>query len=166
MPLPAPIFVVTKALALLICGAAAIYGMLGVLQAGSIYGGLRALWNANLWSGLVFASVVGAGLIAFPRMALSEPRPGVPRACYFWLAIAASATWPLVTRLIAFDTCLDAGGSFDSVQGQCSMSTSYPHVGIHRTHGVFIVIVAISLTLAITVFVSSKLSPKPSPSAA
>ena len=53
MPLPATTVKATKAVALLVCGAAAIYGALGVLQAASLYQGSRALWNVNLWTSLV-----------------------------------------------------------------------------------------------------------------
>jgi hypothetical protein len=166
MPLPATTVKAMKAVALFICGGAGIFGVLGVLQAASLYQGSRALWNANLWSTLVFIALVAAGLIAWPGIVLSEPRATLPRSTYFWLAVAAFATWPLIKQFVAIDACLDAGGSYDSIQGQCSMNTSHPYVPTYRTHGLFMGIAAISSILACLSYVSAKRTRRPSQSAA
>jgi len=148
---------IVKAAALVGSGAAAIYGGLGVLQALSLYQGSRALWNVNLWSTLVLVGLVTAALVVWPGIVFGKARAGFPRSTAFWLLAAALAAWPLAKEFVAIDACLDAGGSYDSVHAQCSMSTSHPLIPLHRTHGFFIVAAAVAALFAALSFLSSKL---------
>jgi hypothetical protein len=162
----ARIAVIAKAVVLLASGAAAIYGALGVLQALSLYQGSQALWNVNVWSSLVLLALITAALVIWPAIVLIKPKKGLPRGTAFWLLIAVFAAWPLAKELLAIDACLDVGGSYDSVRAQCSMLVSYPYTPLYRTRGFFIFASAIAALLAALSFVSSKLMPPATQSAA
>jgi hypothetical protein len=166
MRLSATTIKATKAVALLVCGVAAIYGLLGALQAASLYQGSRALWNQNLWLALTFLALVVASLIVWPGIVFGAPRSGFANSTYFWLAVAMLAACPPIKQFLGMDACLDAGGSYDSIQGRCSMTTSHPYIPMHRTQGLFMVVSAISLALALLSYVWSRRTERLAQSAA
>jgi hypothetical protein len=166
MPLTFSIRKTARAGTLIVSAAAALYGSLGVLQAASMYQGSRALWNLNLWSALVFVAVLAACLTAWPRLVLSTPNSGVPTSTYFWLSVAALSLWPLIGHMLAVNACLDAGGSYDFVQGFCSTNESPPYIPTYRTHGLFMVIAGTCTGLAVLSYVTSKRTHTPRRSAA
>src|SRR5574341_269061 len=109
---------------------AALYALMGVLQALSLFTGERALRNVNLWGSLFLVGLsVSVVLIAKAtriRFGLVARRvAGVLSA-----AVAVWALWVLVGHELAVDRCLDGGGSFNYVQGVCDASANHPALSL------------------------------------
>jgi hypothetical protein len=49
------------------------------------------------------------------------------------LIAAAILIWPNVSTFFASDACLDSGGSYDYVAGQCDHSINHPFLPFYRT---------------------------------
>lgn len=127
---------------------ACIYALMGVLQAASLFTGGRALYNGNLWGSLslIFA-FCAAHLFAANGRGMSQFRPGtVQFIAILWAAVAAWATWQVLAHSLAADRCLDDGGSFDYVLGQCDLKYSHEAFSIWKTHG-FLIVVAVVTAL-------------------
>lgn len=121
---------------------ASIYAFMGVLQAASLFTGGRALYNGNLWGSLslVFA-FCAAHMFAANGRGMSQFRSGTAKfIAILWASIAAWATWPVLVHILAVDRCLDDGGSFDYVLGQCDLNHSQEVFSIWKTHGFLIVV--------------------------
>jgi hypothetical protein len=114
---------------------ASLYCVLGVLQALSLFRGDRALWNLNLWASLALVAGVVAWQLA-PKVAQpSQPSKLQVAIAWLQLGLALYFVWQVVSHLASVDACLDHGGSFDYLAGECSMLESLPFVPLHRTHG-------------------------------
>lgn len=123
---------------------ASIYAFLGVLQAASLFTGGRALYNGNLWGSLslVFA-FFAVHMFAANGRGMSRFHPGAAKfIAILWAAIAAWAIWQVLAHILAVDRCLDNGGSFDYVLGQCDSKYSHEAFSIWKTHG-FLIVVAV-----------------------
>ena len=73
---------------------------------------------------------------------MSQFRPGTAKfIAILWASIAALATWQVLAHILAVDRCLDDGGSFDYVLGQCDIKHSHEVFSIWSTHG-FLMVVA------------------------
>lgn len=129
----AKIFFVLGAVFLLV----SIYGLLGVLQAASLFVGARALLNANLW-GSVFLVGLAASMACFVNASHIKK----PVSSWLWpatgLVLVVFAVWfvlPVIRDLLAIDSCLDRGGSFDHVLSACDFSTNHPSISTFNRQG-------------------------------
>jgi len=123
------------------CVFASVYCFMGVLQAASLFTGERALFNGNLWASLSLLSGFGAAhLFSAVRPTVNRLSPRVARfLTAFWAAISLVAAWQVVSYLLAVDRCLDQGGSFDYVRGECDLENSHSAISLGKTHGFLLV---------------------------
>jgi hypothetical protein len=130
---------------------ASIYALLGVLQAASLFTGGRALYNGNLWGSLslIFA-FFAAHMFAANGRSMSRFHPGAAKfIAFLWAVIAAWATWQVLTHILSVDHCVDNGGSFDYVLGQCDSKYSHEAFSIWKTHGFLIVVAIVTATYSV-----------------
>jgi len=116
-------------------GLAALYALMGVLQALSLFTGERMLRNVNLWGSLF---LVGVSVFSFLVAKATRVRFGLTArkiAGVLSVAVAVWALWPVVRHELAVDRCLDNGGSFNYLQGVCDASASHPALSLAVTHG-------------------------------
>lgn len=127
------------------CLLISIYGLLGVLQAGSLFVGERALLNANVW-GSVF--LVGLVLAVLCFLFAYASRPGPKVQCPWWfnfllgfvfLMLGATLCWPIFRDFFAIDRCQDLGGSFDYVMSQCDQLIAHKYIPLLERQGFFVV---------------------------
>ena len=114
-----------------------IYGLLGVIQAASLYIGVRALLNANLW-GSVFLIGLAASISCFISVFHTNNFSPSGLSTVTGLLLTVFAAWfffPVVPEFLAVDSCLDRGGSFDYVLSVCDFSRNHPSITILSRHG-------------------------------
>ncbi|TDY02620.1 hypothetical protein EDC23_0995 [Thiohalophilus thiocyanatoxydans] len=116
---------------------ASIYGLMGVLQAASLFVGVRALLNANLWGSVFLVSLVVSVACFVAAFRTQESTPSRLSSAT-GLVLFAFSIWfviPVIYDLLAIDSCLDRGGSFDYVNSVCDFSTNHPNISIFSRHG-------------------------------
>jgi hypothetical protein len=117
-----------------------LYTFGGVIQAASLFRGVRALRNANLWGSLSLVSLALA-VMCFSRArrsAVLTPRLARPLRTAWGcveLLLAGWLLWPLFSDIFSADRCLDSGGSFDYVRSVCDMSETHPYVPLLDRQG-------------------------------
>jgi len=114
-----------------------LYTFGGVIQAASLFMGVKALRNANLWGSLSLISLtlaVGCFLSVRKSSAPTSPLTRAVCSCVAF-GLAAWLLWPLVSDLLAADRCLDQGGSFNYVESACDMANSQPYVSLLDRQG-------------------------------
>lgn len=133
---------------------AAIYALLGVVQAGSLFIGERALRNGSLWGSLSIAFAVTSALF-FARMGAPRATPSQAHAMVaviVWAAVAMFALWPVVTHLLVVDHCLDQGGSFDYLRNLCDSTESHQSFSLLVTHGFLLTCAGLASMLTVRSF--------------
>lgn len=119
---------------------ASLYSFGGVIQAASLFVGVKALRNGNLWGSLSLITIALA-VSCFLRARQSPvANPRLARWLRaFWayaaLFVTAWLLWPLVSDIVAADRCLDSGGSFDYVRSVCDMTGNHPYVSLLDRQG-------------------------------
>ena len=119
---------------------ASLYTFGGMIQAASLFVGVKALRNGNLWGSLSLVSLVLA-ITCFlrarqtPLLNTKLARPLRAVCGFAALLIAAWLIWPLVSDVLAADRCLDSGGSFDYVRSVCDMGDTHPYVSLLDRQG-------------------------------
>jgi hypothetical protein len=116
---------------------ASIYGLIGVVQAASLFVGVRALFNGNLWGSVFLVSLIASVacfVVAFRTQRTIPSRLSLATG----LVLVVFAIWfviPVIHDLLAIDSCLDRGGSFDHVRSECDFSTNHPNVSTLSRQG-------------------------------
>jgi hypothetical protein len=62
-------------------------------------------------------------------------RRGLRIAGVLALLLAVILLWPSASEFFAVDSCLDTGGSFDYVTGQCDHTNNHPYADTWAQHG-------------------------------
>jgi hypothetical protein len=142
------------------CILASMYWFMGVLQAGSLYSGERALSNGNLWASL--SLVCGFGAVHLFWAARPATNPVSSRAAQFltvfWAAVFLAAGWQVVSHLLAVDRCIDQGASFDYVRGKCDLESSHSVISLVKTHGFLLVVAVLAAMHSALAFRRSRVS--------
>lgn len=117
-----------------------LYTFGGVIQAASLFIGVKALRNGNLWGSLSLVSLALAVMCFFraSRSAILAPhliRPLKTAWGCIALFIAGWLLWPLFSDIFAADRCLDGGGSFDYVRSVCDMEETHSYVPLLDRQG-------------------------------
>jgi hypothetical protein len=119
---------------------ASLYTFGGVIQAASLFIGVKALRNGNLWGSLSLISLALA-VTCFLRarqspVAISRLARWLRALCgCAAMFVAAWLLWPLLSDIFAADRCLDSGGSFDYVRSVCDMTENHPYVPLLDRQG-------------------------------
>lgn len=100
---------------------------MGILQAGSLFTGQRALTNFNVWASISFIAYAASITI------LVRPWQFIPKISSKALALAAILlgieglilAYPIFHEFLEIDTCLDLGGSFNYVTSTCDHLASH-----------------------------------------
>jgi hypothetical protein len=114
---------------------AAMYTLMGVLQALSLFTGERALRNVSLWGSLSLVCLFASAFLIAKALRL---RFGPLTHKLAGILCSAMAVWSLsavVKHELAVDRCLDQGGSFNYVHGVCDGSASHAALSLAVTHG-------------------------------
>lgn len=128
----------------------ALYGLLGFFQGIMLFTGERALRNANLW-GSVFLVASTASVSFFlgsQARRRSSPYSQILRRVFSGVTFAA-ALWflfPVFRDLVAIDSCLDRGGSFNHVRSICDFNQSHVTLSVFERQG-FRVVAALVFAL-------------------
>lgn len=137
---------------------AAMYALMGVLQATSLFTGERALRNVNLW-GSLFLVALSASIFLIAkavRVRFGLVARMVAGVCS--TAVAVWALWVVAGRELAVDRCLDKGGSFNYVHAVCDTSAthpaSHPVLSLAATHG-FVLTLGVLACLAAALLLGS-----------
>lgn len=139
-----------------------LYTFGGVIQAASLFVGVKALRNGNLWGSLSLVSLVLA-VFCFvrarqtPLLSSRLARPLRVVWGYAALLIAVWLLWPLASEILAADRCLDSGGSFDYVRSLCDMGATHPYVPLLDRQGFRIVGAIVFGTVAFFALRSNRL---------
>jgi hypothetical protein len=142
------------ALGCAVFAAAALYALMGVLQALSLFTGERALRNVNLWGSLFLVSLSVSVFLLAKAAQVHLGFVARKLAGFMSVAIAVWALWVLAAHELAVDGCLDGGGSFNYVQGVCDASVNHPVLSLAVTHG-FVLTVGGLACLAAVLFLGS-----------
>jgi hypothetical protein len=142
------------------CILASAYCFMGILQAASLFTGERALFNGNLWASLSLLFGFGAAhLISAARLTSDRYSPCIARILtLFWAVISLVAAWQVVSHLLAIDRCLDQGGSFDYVRGECDLESSHNTISLFKTHGFLLVTTVLAAIQSLLAFRGSRYS--------
>lgn len=142
------------------CVLTSMYWFMGVLQAGSLYSGERALSNGNLWASL--SLVFGFGAVHLFCAARPATNPVSSRAAQFftvfWAAVFVAAGWQVVSHLFAVDRCIDQGASFEYVRGKCDLENSHKVISLLKTHGFLLMVALLSAMHSALAFRRSRVS--------
>lgn len=130
----------------------ALYGLLGFFQAIMLYTEERALKNANIW-GSMFVIAAVAAVFSF-RAARVQTESAVRFRMarqFFSLVTLAAAIWfvfPVFSDLMAIDSCLDSGGSFDHLRSVCDLAQSHLSMSLFARQGFRLVMALVLVLLA------------------
>ncbi len=143
-----------------------LYGLLGVLQAASLFIGLRALSNANIWGSVFLTFSALSGACFFAAFRTSQKAPSLASAT-IGLLLIAFALWfgfPIIHDLLALDSCIDRGGSFDHLLSVCDFTQSHPAISTLQRQGfrltAFLIFSPIGLLLVVAYWRSVLLQSK------
>jgi hypothetical protein len=128
----------------------AIYGLLGFFQGIMLFTGERALKNANIWGSVFLVAFIGSVLLflAARGSTTHSTRWFVSRQILSAIALL-TALWfvfPIFSDLMAIDSCLDKGGSFDHIHSVCDFGQSHPSMSLFGRQG-FRIVAAVVLAL-------------------
>ncbi len=124
---------------------------MGFFQGIMLFAGERALKNANLWGSVfLLAAVTAVRLFLAARApgSPSSPRLLVARRALRGVAFAF-ALWilfPVFRDVVAIDSCLDNGGSFDHVRSACDFEQSHVTLSLFERQG-FLLVAALVFAL-------------------
>jgi hypothetical protein len=133
---------------------AALYALMGVLQALSLFTGERALRNVNLWGSLFLVGVFASALLVAKAARVHLGLLARKLSGVLSLAVVVWALWPVVRHTLAVDRCLDQGGSFNYVQGVCDGVANHPALSLAATHGFLLTLAGLACLAAALFFVS------------
>ncbi|ROZ63875.1 hypothetical protein EEB15_29265 [Ramlibacter sp. WS9] len=126
-----------------------LYGLMGFFQGIMLFTGERALKNANLWGSVFLLASAAAVRLFLPTRASgspSSPRLVMARRVVGALVVALGL-WillPVLRDMVAIDSCLDKGGSFDHVRSTCDFEQSHVSLSLFERQG-FRLVAALAL---------------------